>query len=127
MPSLLIEARTKTITKKLFDKVLGELAAEGGGIGNTFYEWWEEHRLEIVGLSIAEAINIFNAAKKKKNLAAKYDELVASMSWKEKIEFLERGVVELRYANSKKLRTMALVGALVKASPKILSVILTVI
>ncbi len=126
MPSLLVKARAKTITSRLFDKVLDELAEGGTGIDSA-HEWWDIHRTELMGLSIAEAINIFNNAKKKKNLAAKYDELVTAMSWKEKIEFLEVGVDELRNANSKKLRTMALVWAVLRTSPKIISVIMAVV
>ena len=125
--SLLAEARAKTITKKLFDDVLDELASKGGGVGNVGHAWWKNHKKEIIGLSIAEAISIFNAAKKRATLAEKYDELVLSMNWKEKVEFLQLGVKQLKNANSKKLRTMALLGALIEASPKIISIVLMVV
>jgi len=61
MPSLLVEARAKTITERLFLKVLNELA-EGGTGFDSAREWWDQHDLELVGLSIAEVINIFNNA-----------------------------------------------------------------
>lgn len=128
MSSLLAEARTKTITKKLFDNILDELANQGSvSMEDNAYFWWQDNKTEIIGLSVAEAISIFNAAKKRKDLSSKYDELVASMSWKEKIEFLSVGLKQLKNSNSKKLRTMALIGALVEAAPKIISVILMVV
>lgn len=126
MPNLLLDARGKNLTENLFNKVLKELenggTAQAGAAG-----WWSDHKAELVGLALVEVIDIFRTAQNKKSLAAKYEELVASMTWKEKINFLKQGVDTLKTANNKKLRSMALIGGLVEASPKIISLVLMVI
>ena len=126
MPSLLAEARAKTLTENLFNKVLDELK-DGGSASKVGADWWKKNKVELVGLGIAEVTSLLNAAKKKEGLAEKYDELVASMSWKEKVQFLQLGVNQLKKANNKKLRTAALISKLIEASPKVISIILMVV
>lgn len=126
MSSILAEARAKTLTENLFNKVLDDLS-NGENAEKSAKNWWKAHKVELVGLGIAEVLAIFNAAKKKKGLIEQYDALVASMSWKEKVEFLRLGVNQMKKANSKKIRTAALINSIIETTPKIIGIIAMVI
>lgn len=125
MASEFAEARAKTITNNLIDNIFMGLDS-GNSAEAEAAKWWEDHREELIGLSIAEFVAITNGIKKKKDLVARYDELVAGMNWPERIEFLRLGVEQMRRSNRKKIRQAYILGRLVELTPKVLSVILAV-
>lgn len=128
MASEFAEARTKTITENLINSVLDNLRDEGlDGTKRTAYDWWRRHKVELIGLSIAEVSAILRNARDKKQLVKKYDELVASMSWKERLEFLKGGLSQLRRSNSKKIRTATIIATILEIAPKVLPIILMVL
>lgn len=126
MASEFAEARAKTITEDLIDEIIGGLVAGKGHPKDQARQWWKGHKEELIGLSIAEFMAITRNIQNKKDLVARYDELVSSMNWPERIEFLKLGVEQMRRSNRKKIRQAYILGRLVELTPKVLSVILAV-
>lgn len=126
MASEFAEARAKTITNELIDGVINGLVAGKTHPKNLARQWWREHKEELVGLSVAEFVAVTKNINSKKDLVARYDELVSSMTWPERIEFLRLGVEQMRKSNKKKIRQAYVLGRLAELTPKVLSVVLTV-
>lgn len=120
---ILNEDRAKHLTERLFNKVLDNLSESD----EVAAEWWEKHKIELVGLTTSEVISTFNASQRKKDLAKKYEELVQTLTWKEKVALMRSTAKDLRKANSEKLRQAALIDALIDATPRIIVAILLII
>ena len=108
MASELSEAVFKNVTGKLIDNIVNN--TPDSKYSETAKTWWEENKATLIGLSIAELVAILKNAADKKELSKRYDELVASMTWAERIEFLKGGVDELKESNSKKIRTVTIIA-----------------
>ena len=117
------------ITNKFINNIIYQLEIKGinDGISITEQEtvnWWKENRELLVGLSISEVATILRNARNRKNLAKQYDVIVASMSWNERIEFLQKGIDELKYSNSNKIRQAVLIARVVEIGIKLLPILL---
>jgi len=125
MANELAEAGSKDITGKLIDTIISGIP--NNKIGENAKLWWETNKLALIGLSIVEIATIIRNAQNRKELSKRYDELVASMSWSERIEFLKIGIEELKLSNSKKIRTATIIVSLIELAPKVLPIILAVV
>jgi len=126
MASELAESNLKLITGKLINDIISNLNTKNG-TEKVASDWWKSNKIALIGLGIAEVTTIIRNAKSRKELSKRYDELVASMSWKERIEFLKGGINELKESNSKKIKTITIIASLIELAPKILPIIMMVI
>lgn len=120
---ILISSRLEFLTEDLYNKMLQELT-NGGSETVAAKVWWEQHKAELIGIAVIEVIRLFNATKNKLTLMKEYDRLVASMSWKEKMEFLRGGIEELKVSNNNKIRTIAFLNTLMDIAPKVAVILL---
>ena len=122
------EKQVLKITDEFIDKIISKFEVKGINDGVTAVKieaakWWQENRVLLVGLAISEVATILRNANNRKNLSKQYDALVASMSWKERLEFLKGGIEELKRSNSAKIREAVLVAKVIEIGIKVLPIL----
>lgn len=130
MANELKTATTQKVTKTLIDTIIESLENDtsiNSSLRDSAIEWWKKHSVTIVGLGVKEVKKVLQEAKSRKKLVDRYDKLVRSMSWPERIDFLKAGIDEIKIAKDKKAREAALIMQILSTSIKLLPVILTVL
>ena len=119
----LSNTKNKTVTSRLIDEIKIGNIQNREGINNFILmhanNWWDTHKAEIVGMSVQELVVLLKSVEDKDKLMEKYDAIVKSMTWEEKIKFLKLNKEGLRRANNRKFKEIALIVSLLELSAKI--------
>jgi uncharacterized protein YabN with tetrapyrrole methylase and pyrophosphatase domain len=127
MPGELSSTRLKTVTNNLIDKIISNLEKNEDlkdSLKKATIDWWTEHKVEIVGLSIKRVIEIIKSANNKNRMTRMYMDLVMSMSWEQRIKFLEMGSEQIKTVSNKKFKEASLIISIMNTSIKLLPLIL---
>ena len=90
-------------------------------------EWFKENENLLIGLSNEDTKNILRDSVNEKAMMGHYDAIVAEMTWKERIEFLELGIEQMKQSTNRKIRTLLFIRKVEKISRKLLPIILAVL
>jgi len=126
MANELAQEQSLQISGQLIDKIIGGLQ-NGTPWEKSAADFWQDNKVALIGLGVAELTTILRNAADRTTLLARYNELVKSMTWAERIIFLKGAKEELQKVNSEKIKTAIIISSLVQLAPKILPIILAVV
>lgn len=87
-------------------------------------DWWEKNKDLVIGMTVEELTKILNSARNEQRLMKRYEEVVAVMSWQERIKFLKEGVDKLRKCNNRNFQTAIFITNLMEVTKTLLPIIL---
>lgn len=95
-------------------------------VDNKTAKWIHQNKSLLMSLN-SEEIALILSSRVENTVEMRYKDLLEQMTWKEKLEFLKLNVAQLKTANKRRLRQMALLNVAIETAPKILVTILVLL